>query len=63
MLSGTNFFTVHGTQMGWISGTVLSIVMISGGYAVANTANALRFIQSAGTIAAGTIRIYGVAKT
>jgi hypothetical protein len=63
MLNGTKFTTMWGNQMGWVTTTLLSTVNISGGYGVANTANAIRFLESDGNnLASGTIRCYGVAK-
>jgi hypothetical protein len=63
MLNGTKFTTMWGNQMGWVTTTLLSTVNISGGYGVANTANAIRFLESDGNnLASGTIRCYGIAK-
>lgn len=62
MLSASLFTSLWGQQMGWTAANVVSMVVISGGYAVANTANAVRFLMSTGTIT-GTIRMYGVKKS
>lgn len=63
MLNGTNFFVCGGKTDGWISATDMANAILTGGYAVANTPNAIRLYMSSGNIAAGTARLYGLAKS
>jgi hypothetical protein len=63
MLSATSFVSFWGTEIVWPTATLMATVSIAGGYGVANTANAIRFLESdANNLASGTIRCYGVAK-
>lgn len=61
-LSATRYKAVEGQLIAWVTGGLIENQLLGGSYRIATAVNAFQFLMTAGNIASGTIRVYGVAK-